>query len=535
MPTEGILSEQESLEDSKGSKSPWYVDEFTKVLITTTVAGGAAALLIPILLWWIWNMSPDNVGQLRFHILCITGGIIAVLALFQIYWKNQLTSLKTKEYIKKNQQDAIANEQTRLDNVRAERRSRYSKAIEKLAHDKATIRMGGVYTLVRLADEWLLDDSFNDGERKLEGQVIVNNLCAYIRSLFPLAEKKFLLENNDLTELEIKKYEGNFISDKAELRGEQDLRETIVEQIRYRLGFNDIEGIDDENAPSDGLWSDFYYDFSDAVFFYPFSLENSVINGGIYFKNAIFKDSADFSNITFAGSAFFNNANFQKFTDFSNTNFQRYIVFNEVTFCEYAKFENSTFSALSDFSGATFEGMADFRNNTFEESVHFIQANFKDLTCFDKASIGAGVDFSSSSFAKDVSFESTRFLENADFNSAIFSSSAYFENSIFAGSTSFIGAIFEKSVDFSESVFTHESPLFAAKSTLPAQFSLKVEPENYMFAVSSQSPHNIKTKEVSPPGDKIFTIPEGSLLFIPNVKEYIKNNIEAYYKKTENH
>ena len=178
MPTEGILSEQESLEDSKGSKSPWYVDEFTKVLITTTVAGGTAALLIPILLWWIWNMSPDNVGQLRFHILCITGGIIAVLALFQIYWKNQLTSLKTKEYIKKNQQDAIANEQTRLDNVRAERRSRYSKAIEKLAHDKATIRMGGVYTLVRLADEWLLDDSFNDGERKLEGQVIVNNLCA---------------------------------------------------------------------------------------------------------------------------------------------------------------------------------------------------------------------------------------------------------------------------------------------------------------------------------------------------------------------
>lgn len=62
MPTEGILSEQESLEDSKGSKSPWYVDEFTKVLITTTVAGGTAALLIPILLWWIWNMSPDNVG-----------------------------------------------------------------------------------------------------------------------------------------------------------------------------------------------------------------------------------------------------------------------------------------------------------------------------------------------------------------------------------------------------------------------------------------------------------------------------------------
>lgn len=533
MPTEGILSEQESLEDSKGSKSPWYVDEFTKVLIATTVAGGTAALLIPLLLWWIWNMSPDDVGQLRFHILCITSGIIAILAIFQLYWKNQLTDLKTKEYIEKNQQDSATNEQIRLDNVRAERLSRYSNAIENLAHDKATIRMGSAYTLLRLADEWLLDDSFDAGERKVEGQVIIDNLCAYIRSPFPLAEKKELLENKNLTEQEIKKYEGNLISDKARLREEQDLRQTILTQIKYRLGNSGEKDTNGETVLSDGLWSDFTYNFSHATFFYPVDLYDAVIIGNIYFSNAIFKDSTDFSDTAFIRSAFFDNAIFEGFADFSNTKFNSPAFFNEATFLKFANFENAIFLSSSYFSSATFEEMANFENNTFDKSADFSQANFKDITSFRKASIGADVDFRSSRF-KDVSFELTHFLENADFNSTIFSGFAYFGNSFFAGSTSFIGAIFEKSVDFSESVFTHESPLFAAKSTLPAQFSLKVEPENYMFAVSSQSPHNIKTKEVSPPGDKIFTIPEGSLLFIPNVKEYIKNNIEEYYKKTEN-
>ena len=48
--------------------------------------------------------------------------------------------------------------------------------------------MGGVYTLVGLVDEWLEEESIRKYEDRLkEGQVIINNLCAYIRSPFTLA------------------------------------------------------------------------------------------------------------------------------------------------------------------------------------------------------------------------------------------------------------------------------------------------------------------------------------------------------------
>ena len=65
----------------------------------------------------------------------------------------------------------------------AERRSRYTKAIEQLTNEKAAVRLGGVYTLVSLVDEWLADESFKEeSDRHKEGQVIINNLCSYIRS-----------------------------------------------------------------------------------------------------------------------------------------------------------------------------------------------------------------------------------------------------------------------------------------------------------------------------------------------------------------
>ena len=38
-----------------------------------------------------------------------------------------------------------------------------------------------------LADEWLLDENLEYLERVREGQVIINVLCAYIRSSFALA------------------------------------------------------------------------------------------------------------------------------------------------------------------------------------------------------------------------------------------------------------------------------------------------------------------------------------------------------------
>ena len=69
----------------------------------------------------------------------------------------------------------------------AERWERYTEAVEQLGDKKPPVRLGGVRTLVELVDEWLLDENLDYAEKVREGQVIINNLCACIRSSFALA------------------------------------------------------------------------------------------------------------------------------------------------------------------------------------------------------------------------------------------------------------------------------------------------------------------------------------------------------------
>lgn len=53
---------------------------------------------------------------------------------------------------------------------------RYAKAVEQLADDKVTIRLGGVYVLAALADDWRARDNYR------QQQVCVDMLCSYLRS-----------------------------------------------------------------------------------------------------------------------------------------------------------------------------------------------------------------------------------------------------------------------------------------------------------------------------------------------------------------
>lgn len=201
-------------------EEPPYIRHFSLILIFLGCLGGFLALTVP--LWRSWaenpyigfigsflssfipssdaDKYPDSkvIADLRLHILYITGGIIAMLTLLQTDWKNQVDRRKVEADIQKNEQDAkneaakreqdaVKSERDHIRQVHAERRSRYTKAVEQLANEKAAVRLGGIYTLVGLVDEWLADDALNPEERQKEGQVIINNLCSYIRSPFPLA------------------------------------------------------------------------------------------------------------------------------------------------------------------------------------------------------------------------------------------------------------------------------------------------------------------------------------------------------------
>ena len=158
----------------------WWKNKFYRVLIAVALIGGGCAFLIPPFITSYG--SGDSLPILRQTILAATGGVLAILTL----WENRRK-----------------NDQEHMRQVHAERRSRYAKAVEQLADEKAPIRLGGVYTLVKLVDDWLDDEKTlpSKDERRQEGQIIVNSLCAYIRSSFPLAER-----HNELT-LSYKEYQ----------------------------------------------------------------------------------------------------------------------------------------------------------------------------------------------------------------------------------------------------------------------------------------------------------------------------------------
>ena len=166
---------------------------------------------------------------------------------------------------------------------KAERRERYTEAVEQLGSKEAPVRIGGVYTLVGLVDEWLEEKNLEYSERLKEGQVIINNLCAYIRSPFTLASYyDELSEDNPSSEGIYKDNQQKFYTDKADFKAEADIRLSIIKEIHSRLQNPEI------NTP--GTWSDFEYDFSGSTFFYPVDLTNSYYTKPVNFSGSTYQD-----------------------------------------------------------------------------------------------------------------------------------------------------------------------------------------------------------------------------------------------------
>ena len=453
-------------ESPKSSKIPkrngswWRKNWFYTVLITVALLGGLGAFWIPFRLPQPFSKG-DSISTLRQSILAATGGILAILTL----WENRRKNIQEKE---KNDQD-----HTRQ--VHAERRARYAKAIEQLADEKAPIRLGGIYTLVKLVDEWLADEKTlpNEEERREEGQVIINSLCAYIRSPFDLVLKAEVLSQDKTPE----SYEGGdqqFIKDQARFREEQEIRHIILSEIKKRLNGDKVKN--KEITP--GTWSYFEYNFSDAHFFYAVNFNNSYFDASLNFLGATFTGYANFSEATFTGEASFIMA----------------------TFTGYANFSGAEFTQSADFYEVKFTGYADFTGAKFTDA-NFSGAEFTDANFF-------GVKFTRSNFS------GAEFAQDADFSGAEFAQDADFSGAEFTGYTHFTEAAFQT------------EPIFGSVPGNEARFSCKVDPENYDFEVSSESPYKIDIWKPKHNGFE-FTIPKGAILFDPDEPPELDDNDDS--------
>ena len=446
---------------------------FYTVLITVALVGGGCAFFIPPFITSYG--SGDSLPILRQTILAATGGVLAILTL----WENRRK-----------------NDQEHMRQVHAERRSRYATAIEQLADEKAPIRLGGVYTLVKLVDEWLADEKTlpNEEERREEGQAIINSLCAYIRSPFDLASKTIVLSQDQIPE----NYEGGvqqFVKDQARFREEKELRLTILDAIKTRLNDGIITEEDGNKKLLKGPWSDFDYDFSNTIFFY-----------SIDFRNSYFNASSNFIQTTFIQRTDFREASFTKGADFSGAEFPGYAKFTG------AEFTEANFSGAKFTKGTDFYWSVDFSEAKLTEA-DFFEAEFTGYAKFTGAKF-TEADFTGAKFTQNADFTWTEFTGYANFTGAEFTQNANFTGAKFTGAE-FTWTEFTGYADFSETTF-QSKPIFTLDNLdNKARFSCKAAPEDYKFKVSSESLYKIETEEQEYNGVK-FIIPKGTELFDPD-------------------
>ena len=343
----------------------------------------------------------------------------------------------------------------------AERRGRYAKAVEQLGGVSAPVRMGGVYTLVSLVDEWLREENIEYNERIAEGQIIINNLCAYIRSPFTLTSHYDELTQDSPTAEGIykNKYQ-KFYIDKAALESEADIRLSILKEIRHRL-----QG-PDKNTP--GAWSEFEYDFSGSIFFYPVDLTNSYytkpvnFSGSTYqdwvdFSNSIYQSRADFNDSTYRNWADFRDSIYQGRADFNSSTYQNVVYFSDSTYRGEVCFNKSTYQDFVYFDRSIYQNWADFYDSTYQDEASFTGSTYLDMVSFFDSTYQEVVSFSDSAYWNGGGFSNSIYQGEVDFSNSIYVGGIGFSNSAYRGKANFSGSIYQGQVGLSNSTYEDEA------------------------------------------------------------------------------
>ena len=476
-------------------------------------------------------------------IFFITGTLLGVLFLGEFHRMNTQKKLKHPQ------------------RVHAKRHTRYSKAVEHLAYPNPAVRASAISMLAGLVDEWLADEHLSVEARQKEGQVVVNALCAYVRSPFARAFKAEAFESDTPPA----NYAGDFATDLAAFRGEQDVRRSVFVEMSKRSSTL-VENEKGEVAVVPGVWSGFEFDFSRAVVFYPLdglTIENANFSaarfcngsdfsgatfaGTVDFSRATFGEIAGFGDARFAGDANFTHATFTQNADFGGASFVKSAHFEGVKFMQKAhfggvkftqdaNFTGAAFIQNASFGGANFAQNADFSWAVFAQNAHFVGAVFSQIADFNGATFTQNARFSETAFVQVARFKWATFTQAADFSEAAFDQGADFSEATFEADAEFYGASFGQTADFCDVSFVKSPPVFVAEDAdsgemrrarfaalSAASESAKQEAHNFTVYEGSQ-PIHLGTAGLN---GVEYRIPVGTVLFDPSSwdehrKEYMR-------------
>ena len=353
-------------------------------------------------------------------------------------------------------------------NQQAGRHERYTQALEQFLDGQPAVRLGGVYTLASLIDEWLTDASLPEQVRREEAQTIIDALTGCIRTPYPLAQKRQVLESNEAPE----GYEGDFTRDQEALREEQLVRRTVFMEFSRRLAAAESSKAGHKKSqrtvPSISLmWADLRFDFSGAPIFYPLRQ--------LYFQNADFASAtfygpADFFGATFHGDTSFSAAQFTADASFQGANFTGWVGFSTAHFAGAAEFGEARFADAASFATVIFTGEVDFSDVVFSAAADFAVASFKADANFSRLNTAGIASFATVTFDGNAVFTASTFHDEAHFAASVFNRPAVFSKSLFGGAARFAGIATKQSARFSGVRFAGVADFSGASFTQFADF-----------------------------------------------------------------
>ncbi|WP_436991709.1 pentapeptide repeat-containing protein [Streptomyces sp. enrichment culture] len=303
----------------------------------------------------------DTAAQLELLklVFAIVAGMGALVALITSYRRQRIDELAgeraeraqahTEKIAEANIYDATERRVTEL----------YSQAVEQLGHEKATVRLGGLYSLERLAQH-------NEEHR----QVVVEVVCAYLRMPYcpPVGREATVGPEGQNTNTDAHQ-EGQV------RRAAQDI---LASHLRPEPLGHRLKGRGREIANNPLHWPHVTLNLRGAVLVDADFSEYFLVEPS--FNEARFVGQARFSGATFIGPAHFTHAEFKG----------------------YAAFDGVEFAGHLFSHDSVFEGVADFRGSAFRRQHYLARVNFKKEAWFTDAQFYAGVRLANPAFPEPM-------------------------------------------------------------------------------------------------------------------------------------
>ena len=245
----------------------------------------------------------------------------------------------------------------------------YTKAVEQLGSDKAPVRLGGLYALERLAQDY-----------RSHRQTIVDVICAYLR--MPHDPADGLADDGAFAPKRIGDADETVVAERQSAtlrRQERQVRLTAQRILAAHLR----PEVDRTGRPTNPkYWAGTDLDLAGATLF--------ALN-----LNRCHVRHANFGSARFDGSAVFQRTRFEGNVSFRAAEFTRDVRFTRARLGAYADFRTTRFAGSARFTKTRFGGYADFRGAVFHGHVAFDGTVTPDGAGFGAARARVDADHSS--------------------------------------------------------------------------------------------------------------------------------------------